>query len=207
MYNRIGLPTPRGSGTSGYIEYHKAVIKNIKSRNQFLSELKESRNKLPNCIVTPSEELISHNNKRNVYVKLEDLKQNLISKKYSEPEINSILSDEEKYLLNKIKKGEQISNINYNNAYDKLHNKEITNNSLKQKLKLNNDYKIGDAFDFEKIEQNKLEKEYLNMLELNKELESEVKKKQKKEKKHKKSKKIKKEKRKYNFSDNSSLSN
>lgn len=40
MYNGIGLPTPRGSGTSGFIQKNLSTAKkNIKSKEEFLKEL------------------------------------------------------------------------------------------------------------------------------------------------------------------------
>ncbi len=42
MYNGIGLQTPRGSGTSGYIQRNLSVVKkNIKTRDEFLKELQQ----------------------------------------------------------------------------------------------------------------------------------------------------------------------
>lgn len=42
MYNGIGLPTPRGSGTSGYIQKNLSLVKkNIKTRDEFLKELQQ----------------------------------------------------------------------------------------------------------------------------------------------------------------------
>ena len=42
MYNGIGLQTPRGSGTSGYIQRNLSVPKkNIKTREEFLKELQQ----------------------------------------------------------------------------------------------------------------------------------------------------------------------
>lgn len=39
MYNGIGLATPRGSGTSGYIQKNLSHIKNKKTHEEFLKEL------------------------------------------------------------------------------------------------------------------------------------------------------------------------
>lgn len=42
MYNGIGLQTPRGSGTSGYIQRNLSIVKkNMKSREEFLKELQQ----------------------------------------------------------------------------------------------------------------------------------------------------------------------
>ena len=39
MYNGIGLTTPRGSGTSGYVQKNLSFVKPQKSREDFLKEL------------------------------------------------------------------------------------------------------------------------------------------------------------------------
>ena len=43
MYNGIGLATPRGSGTSGYIQRNLTYVKNKKTHEQFLRELQDLR--------------------------------------------------------------------------------------------------------------------------------------------------------------------
>ena len=44
MYNGIGLQTPRGSGTSGYIQSNVSLYqKKTHSKEQFLQELEEKR--------------------------------------------------------------------------------------------------------------------------------------------------------------------
>ena len=39
MYNGIGLLTPRGSGTSGYVQKNLSFVRPQKSREEFLKEL------------------------------------------------------------------------------------------------------------------------------------------------------------------------
>lgn len=39
MYNNIGLMTPRGSGTSGYVQKNLAHIKRLHNRDQFIKEM------------------------------------------------------------------------------------------------------------------------------------------------------------------------
>jgi hypothetical protein len=44
MYNGIGLQTPRGSGTSGYIQSNVSLnYKKPQNREEFLKELEEKR--------------------------------------------------------------------------------------------------------------------------------------------------------------------
>lgn len=39
MYNGIGLMTPRGSGTSGYVQKNLSKMKKMRNRDEFLKEL------------------------------------------------------------------------------------------------------------------------------------------------------------------------
>ena len=44
MYNGIGLMTPRGSGTSGYVQRNFSVVKSThKTREEFVKELQQLR--------------------------------------------------------------------------------------------------------------------------------------------------------------------
>lgn len=43
MYNNIGLMTPRGSGTSGYVMKNLSHMKKVHNRDQFLKELQNMK--------------------------------------------------------------------------------------------------------------------------------------------------------------------
>ena len=74
MYNRIGLKTPRGSGTSGYIQTNKAYIKHNKSKLDFLKDMRKLKKLKAPEIVQPNKEVINYKKKREIYVILEQLR-------------------------------------------------------------------------------------------------------------------------------------
>ena len=68
MYNGIGLVTPRGSGTNGYVQRNLSFIKRQKDKVDYKSEeelkkLDQSLNKRPN------QEILDHERKRKVELK------------------------------------------------------------------------------------------------------------------------------------------
>lgn len=68
MYNGIGLNTPRGSGTNGFVQRNFACIKNRKERVDYktdvdLAKLDKSLNKQPN------KEILEHQWKRAIELK------------------------------------------------------------------------------------------------------------------------------------------
>ena len=76
MYNGIGLTTPRGSGTSGYVQRNVAAIKQRKEKVDYktdaeLAKLDRSLNKEPN------KEILEHQWKRRIEVKCFELQDEL----------------------------------------------------------------------------------------------------------------------------------
>lgn len=108
MYNGIGLSTPRGSGTSGYTTSNKAMVSKQKSKLDFIKEMKALRT---NILPPPREankDILDHNQKRQVYVKLEEIRDKLENgeTKYSAEEINRILKESEAKLMEYYEKGD-----------------------------------------------------------------------------------------------------
>lgn len=68
MYDGIGLPTPRGSGTNGYVQKNYAAIKNRREKVEYrsdadLARLDRTLNKQPN------KEILEHQWKRSIELK------------------------------------------------------------------------------------------------------------------------------------------
>ena len=81
MYNGIGLSTPRGSGTSGYVQRNFAAIKNRKEKVDYktdaeLAKLDRSLNKQPN------KEILEHQWKRRIELKCVVLQDDLEQQGY-----------------------------------------------------------------------------------------------------------------------------
>lgn len=76
MYNGIGLITPRGSGTNGFVQRNFATIRNRKERVEYktdadLARLDRSLNKQPN------REILEHQWKRAIELKCVELQDKL----------------------------------------------------------------------------------------------------------------------------------
>ena len=74
MYNGIGLQTPRGSGTNGYVQRNLAFVKSKKDRVDYkdedeLRKLEQSMNKQPN------QEILDHERKRKVELKCMEMQE------------------------------------------------------------------------------------------------------------------------------------
>ncbi|KAJ9175667.1 hypothetical protein P3X46_014201 [Hevea brasiliensis] len=62
MYKRVGLETPRGSGTSGYIQTNKFLVKSKTGKAaHHTKRLQASK---------PNIDMVEHNRKRKIYAKL-----------------------------------------------------------------------------------------------------------------------------------------
>lgn len=88
MYNGIGLTTPRGSGTNGYVTRNVAHVKMHKDRIDYKSEeqlkiLDQAMNKGPNA------DILDHERKRKVEVKCLEMQELMQEQGYSEEEIES----------------------------------------------------------------------------------------------------------------------
>ena len=76
MYNGIGLTTPRGSGTSGYVQKNVAAIRNRREKVEYksdadLAKLERGLQKQPN------KEILEHEWKRKIELKCVELQDQL----------------------------------------------------------------------------------------------------------------------------------
>lgn len=98
MYNGIGLQTPRGSGTSGYIQRNLSVVKkNIKTREEFLKELQQLKvcielvfvlsEFFKENILKPQRkanpEILKHQQKKQIQLKLLEMREKLESQGFN----------------------------------------------------------------------------------------------------------------------------
>jgi len=74
MYNGIGLQTPRGSGTNGYIQRNLGFARPIKKKDLRFdpAEDEKRRAKVAMARQQPDAELIEHNRRRAIEVALEE---------------------------------------------------------------------------------------------------------------------------------------
>lgn len=68
MYNGIGLQTPRGSGTNGYVSRNLSAIRKQKPKIDYQSE--EGIKRLDDILNRPpNQEILDHERKRKIEVK------------------------------------------------------------------------------------------------------------------------------------------
>ena len=69
MYNGIGLRTPRGSGTNGYVQRNLAALRASKKTSYELAKEFQRKDEGPK-VNTPDAALLEHERKRKIEVKL-----------------------------------------------------------------------------------------------------------------------------------------
>lgn len=73
MYNGIGLQTPRGSGTNGYVQRNMSFIRKHRERVKYSTS--EDLAKLDNMLCKqPNKEILDHNKKRKVELRCMELR-------------------------------------------------------------------------------------------------------------------------------------
>lgn len=219
MYNNIGLATPRGSGTSGYVSANKARVRKQKSRLDFIKEMKALRENILPPARKANQDILDHNQKRQIYVKLAELEQELktSNQELTAEKIKEILKNSEKKMIENLKKGVQMDKLsltaqNESNSHALAIAKEKQFNKIKNAFQIDEEYEFGSAFDFEAQEKKRLQRLYekeLAKIEKSKQRDAAVKEKKRlnkkmKEKKRKEKKKKKKEKRKKKDRDSAS---
>ncbi|TNN07964.1 Serine/arginine repetitive matrix protein isoform 2 [Schistosoma japonicum] len=105
MYNGIGLPTPRGSGTNGYVQKNLAFISNFKEQNQYKTD--EDIKKADALLFKePNKEILEHERKRKIEVKCFEMEQEMEEQGYTQGEIEFRVSGFRKKLLDELKASE-----------------------------------------------------------------------------------------------------
>ncbi|KAK2169088.1 hypothetical protein LSH36_12g10009 [Paralvinella palmiformis] len=100
MYNGIGLQTPRGSGTNGFVTRNLAFIRKHKDKVDYKSEeevakLEASLNKQPNV------DILNHERKRKVELKCMEMQELMEEQGYSAEEIEQKVTIFRKMLMEK----------------------------------------------------------------------------------------------------------
>jgi len=102
-YNGVGLQTPRGSGTNGYVQRNLAAVPTY--RKQVLDDFK----KPPTAPKKPNLEIIEHERKRQVEVQLLLYEEKLANMKYSEEEIARKVEEVREELMQRLRSGKPIT--------------------------------------------------------------------------------------------------
>ncbi|CAH8585637.1 unnamed protein product [Heterobilharzia americana] len=102
MYNGIGLPTPRGSGTNGYVQKNLAFIHSFKEQNPYKTDddIKRADALL---FKEPNKEILEHERKRKIEVKCFEMEQEMEEQGYTPGEIEFRVNGFRKKLLDELK--------------------------------------------------------------------------------------------------------
>lgn len=86
MYNGIGLATPRGTGTNGYVQKNWSHVKR-KSNVDYRNEQKRVDAMGPPKARKPNQEILEHERKRKVELRIAEFEDAMEEQGYSEEEI------------------------------------------------------------------------------------------------------------------------
>lgn len=76
MYNGIGLTTPRGSGTSGYVQSNFAAIRHRREKVEYKTDADLQRSEVT-LYRKPNAEILEHEWKRKIELKCLELQEDL----------------------------------------------------------------------------------------------------------------------------------
>lgn len=98
MYNGIGLQTPRGSGTNGYIQTNKFFVRPKTGKVAHDTKGFEGDQGTGGITKKPNKEILEHDRKRQIQLKLVVLEDKLIEQGYTDAEIEEKLQEARKTL-------------------------------------------------------------------------------------------------------------
>lgn len=87
MYNGIGLTTPRGSGTNGYVQRNLSAVRSKRSRDDHggLKDEKDRERLESQLNRQPNAEILEHQRKRQLEVKCAELQDMMEEQGYGPP--------------------------------------------------------------------------------------------------------------------------
>ncbi|CAO3640854.1 unnamed protein product [Cunninghamella blakesleeana] len=158
MYNGIGLTTPRGSGTNGYVVRNLSHVQSSIKKKQRYDDIKEisARGKKPN------EELLLHDRKRKIEVDCMKLRLKLEDEGLNDSDIDTKVDEFRKSMLLNFDqvKPREAKNLQEHETHllQAAKNEENIKFANALGIKQGNDYVEGAAFDRELQERKKLER-------------------------------------------------
>jgi cwf21. len=102
MYNGVGLPTPRGSGTSGYVQKNLAYVNKTTSKMQFQRELEAINANPPKPPKQRNKAILEHDQKRQIEIQLMVFKEKLEEEGWDKEEIEAKIKRARGILHNKL---------------------------------------------------------------------------------------------------------
>ncbi|CAH1758667.1 2541_t:CDS:2 [Entrophospora sp. SA101] len=160
MYGNVGLTTPRGSGTNGYVVRNLSFVRTHKDPIHYES-LEEGKNK-PSSLIhrKPNQEILEHEKKRQIEIKCLSFRDELESKgEIDEDEIDKKVESHRQALLSSIDIVEDNKTLQEYQTHHLTQAKAAENEKIMKALGIDSGtYIEGAAFDKELQEQKKLER-------------------------------------------------
>jgi serine/arginine repetitive matrix protein 2 len=181
MYNGIGLATVRGSGTNGYVTKNLSFVSASRA-----AERKDRTEGFKRDIPQPKQpdqDIIEHNRKRDVEVKVLRLRETLEDKGVDEAEIEAKTAEMRKNLLKQLPKpaakrskgaNEEAESRGSMDTHARAAAKESETKALKSALGIEPGYVAGSAFDRELQQKKRDERQEQREAEANKVVELEA---------------------------------
>jgi len=149
MYNGIGLQTPRGSGTNGYVQRNFAQLHESKQRVEYNAE-EDIRKSESLLLRGPNEEILMHKRRRNIENKCLELQELMEDQGFSQSEIDEKVGEYRTLLTQQMEqtKFDEVITIEID-EYGRPVTKETHELALMQKKKnehLRNVFEIAEDF-------------------------------------------------------------
>ncbi|CAG8472761.1 6928_t:CDS:2 [Ambispora leptoticha] len=163
MYGNVGLATPRGSGTNGYVVRNLSYIRPRKDVVAFESyEEIAAKNSSALANRTPNKEILEHDKKRQVELECMLLREKLEDENIPEEEIEEKVDAHRQELLSKLDQVKTTTTIQEHQTHQLSEAKAAENEKMMKALGIDSStYSEGAAFDKELQEQkrNKLKEQ------------------------------------------------
>ncbi|CAG8688891.1 8099_t:CDS:2 [Acaulospora morrowiae] len=156
MYGNVGLPTPRGSGTNGYVVRNLSYIRQRKDVVPYES-LEESKSKASSLLNRqPNQEILNHEKKRKVEIECLNYRRKLEEVGKREEEIEERVNIYRQELLSSLDTMRDDKNIQEHQVHQLSQAKATENERMMKALGIKpHEYVEGAAFDRDLQEQNK----------------------------------------------------
>ncbi|KAL3140186.1 hypothetical protein ABBQ38_004462 [Trebouxia sp. C0009 RCD-2024] len=157
MYNGIGILSVRGSGTSGYVQGNKF---NLRGGRPLQNRFPDNTDKGPTQRV-PDEDILKHNQKRNIELKLAAEEDRLLEQGLAADEVDKKLGDMRVQLEAEVQKGSVAPQTNADETHALAQRKVAQMDKLRTVFGFSQDQdkKEGEAFDRELQERRKRDRQ------------------------------------------------
>eukprot|EP01121_Diplochlamys_sp_Union-15-3_P008389 TRINITY_DN2224_c0_g1_i6.p2 TRINITY_DN2224_c0_g1~~TRINITY_DN2224_c0_g1_i6.p2 ORF type:complete len:249 (+),score=72.99 TRINITY_DN2224_c0_g1_i6:22-747(+) len=161
MYNGIGVPTPRGTGTNGFVQRNFAALPAWKIRRPVSagpSGGAQKEKEKPNQ-KEPNKEILEHDRKRQIEIKLLQWaeKKGLLDSGLPQEEIDMKMA-KQRLRIEKDEIKKQRALLEQNDSHVRAQLKLQKTKAMARALKVDDKYEEGAAFDQDKQEQKKQER-------------------------------------------------